>query len=35
MPTMTLRVKEKNWNFFFGNLEGAYSHKLIEPLYNF
>lgn len=35
MPTMTLRIKEKNWNFLFGNLEGAYSHKLIEPLYNF
>lgn len=35
MPTMTLRIKEKNWNFLFGNLEGGYSHRQIEPIYNF
>jgi hypothetical protein len=35
MPTLSLRIKEKNWNFIFGNLEGAYNHRQIEPVYNF
>ncbi|HTF81991.1 MAG TPA: hypothetical protein VL947_09705, partial [Cytophagales bacterium] len=35
MPTLSLQVKERNWNFIFGNLEGSYSHKLVEPLFDF
>lgn len=34
-PTLTVRIKEKNWNFLFGNIEANYQHKLLEPLYNF
>lgn len=34
-PTMTVRIQERNWNFFFGNIEGNYQHRLLEPLYNF
>ncbi|GAB3262552.1 hypothetical protein GCM10027347_28350 [Larkinella harenae] len=34
-PTFTLTFRQKSWNYLFGTLEGAVSHRLIEPLYNF
>lgn len=34
-PTFTVKFRHKNWNYLFGTLEGAVSHQLIEPLYNF
>ncbi|MFN8437118.1 MAG: hypothetical protein U0V72_05700 [Cytophagales bacterium] len=34
-PTLSLQIREKNWNFLFGNLNANYSHQLIEPIYNF
>lgn len=34
-PTFTIKLHHKNWNYLFGTLEGAVSHRLIEPLYNF
>jgi hypothetical protein len=35
LPTVSLKVKNKNFNFIFGTLEGSVSHRLIEPLYDF
>ncbi|MGA0559130.1 hypothetical protein ACO2Q8_20905 [Larkinella sp. VNQ87] len=34
-PTLTIKFKHNRWNYLFGTLEGAVSHRLIEPLYNF
>ena len=34
-PTFTVKIKNKNWSYLFGNLEGNISHKLVEPLMNF
>lgn len=32
-PVLTLKYKKNNFSFLFGTLEGAASHRLIEPLY--
>jgi len=34
IPTFTLKVKNNRFSFLFGTLEGALSHRLIEPMYN-
>jgi len=34
-PTLSLKIKSRNFNFIFGTLEGSLSHRLIEPLYDF
>lgn len=34
IPTFTLKVRNNNFSFLFGTLEGSISHRLIEPLYN-
>lgn len=34
-PTFSLKIKQHNFNFIFGTLEGSLSHRLIEPLYDF
>jgi hypothetical protein len=33
-PTFTLKIKNDHFSFLFGTLEGALSHRLIEPMYN-
>lgn len=35
MPTLSLKVTNRNFNFIFGTLEGSLNHRLIEPLYDF
>ncbi len=32
-PILTIKYKRKNFAFLFGTIEGAASHRLIEPLY--
>jgi hypothetical protein len=32
-PVLTLKFKRKNFAFLFGTIEGAATHRLIEPLY--
>ena len=34
LPTFTLKIKNNNFSFLFGTLEGSLSHRLIEPMYN-
>lgn len=34
-PTFTVQIKQKDWRFLFGNIEGNISHRLIEPLMTF
>lgn len=34
-PTFTVQIKQKDWRFVFGNIEGNVSHRLIEPLMTF
>lgn len=34
-PTFSLKIKQNNFNFIFGTLEGSIHHRLIEPLYDF
>ena len=34
IPTFTLKVKNNNFSFLFGTIEGSLSHRLIEPMYN-
>lgn len=34
MPTFTLKIKNNDFSFLFGTIEGALSHRLIEPMYN-
>ena len=34
-PTFTVQVKQANWRFLFGNIEGSVSHRIIEPLAGF
>lgn len=34
-PTFTVKVKQNDWRFLFGNLEGTVSHRMIEPLAGF
>lgn len=34
-PTFSIKVKRKDLNIIFGNLEGSLNHRLIEPLYDF
>jgi hypothetical protein len=34
-PLVTIRYAVNNFSLIFGTLEGAMSHRLIEPLYNF
>lgn len=35
VPTFSVKMQQKNWQFIFGNLEGSLNHGLVEPLYNF
>lgn len=32
-PILTIKYQKRNFSFLFGSLEGAASHRLIEPLY--
>jgi len=32
-PILTIKYQKKNFSFLFGSIEGAASHRLIEPLY--
>ena len=34
-PTFSLKIRQNNFNFIFGTLEGSVHHRLIEPLYDF
>ena len=34
-PTFTVQVKQKDWRFLFGNIEGNINHRMIEPLVSF
>ena len=34
-PTFTVQIKQANWRFLFGNIEGNISHRMIEPLLSF
>jgi hypothetical protein len=34
-PTFTIQIKQGDWRFLFGNIEGAISHRMIEPLVGF
>lgn len=34
-PTFTVQIKQKDWRFLFGNIEGNINHRLIEPLMTF
>lgn len=34
-PTLSLKIRNNNFNFIFGTLEGSIHHRLIEPLYDF
>ncbi len=34
-PTFTVQVKQNDWRFLFGNIEGSASHRMIEPLAGF
>jgi hypothetical protein len=34
-PTLSLKIRNNNFNFIFGTLEGNLHHRLIEPLYDF
>ncbi|MFY7908214.1 MAG: hypothetical protein ACOVO2_01615 [Emticicia sp.] len=34
-PTFTVQVKQNDWRFLFGNIEGNINHRLIEPLMTF
>lgn len=34
-PTFSLKIRNNNFNFIFGTLEGSLHHRLIEPLYDF
>jgi hypothetical protein len=35
VPTFSIQFERRNWLYRFGTLDGATSHRLIEPLYNF
>ena len=35
LPTFTIKIQHKNWDYLFGTLDGSVNHRLIEPLYNF
>ncbi len=35
MPTLSLKITNRNFNFIFGTLEGSLHHRMIEPLYDF
>ncbi len=35
VPTFTIQFQRRHWLYRFGTLDGATSHRLIEPLYNF
>lgn len=35
LPTFTLKLQQKRFNFLIGTLEGSLHHRLIEPLYDF
>lgn len=34
-PTLSLKLQKNGYSFIFGNLEGALTHQLIEPLFNY
>lgn len=34
-PTFSFEVRNKNWKYLFGNLEGNLRHRLVEPLMGF
>lgn len=34
-PTFTVQIKQNDWRFLFGNIEGNISHRMIEPLTSF
>jgi hypothetical protein len=35
LPTVSLRYQKKDFKMIFGNLNGSWSHKLVEPIYAF
>lgn len=35
VPTLSLKIKHKNFYFTIGTLEGSLHHQLVEPLYDF
>jgi hypothetical protein len=35
LPTFSLKIRQNNFSFIFGTLEGNLNHRLIEPLYDF
>jgi hypothetical protein len=35
IPTLSLNIKDKNFQFTIGTLEGSLHHQLIEPIYDF
>jgi len=34
-PTFTLRIKQNDWQFLFGNIDGNINHRMIEPMMSF
>lgn len=34
-PTFTVQIKQNDWRFLFGNLEGNINHRMIEPMMSF
>ena len=34
-PLLTCKIEKNGYSFLFGNLEGNFAHRLIEPLYNY
>jgi len=34
-PTFTIQIKQNDWKFLFGNIEGTVNHRMIEPLMGF
>jgi hypothetical protein len=34
-PTISLKLHKNGYSFIFGNLEGALSHQLIQPIFNY
>ncbi len=34
-PLLTMKFQKNGYSFLFGNLEGSYSHRMLEPLYDY
>jgi hypothetical protein len=35
IPTLSLKIKQRNFSFVVGTLEGSLHHQLVEPIYDF